>query len=355
MPVRRTIMPAILLAGLFLAVPTAEGRLPKRFFGISPQTVLSTTDTSRMKRGGIDSVRVPVPWSLVEPSAGGRDWSAVDHVVGVTARRRLELLPFLYSTPSWVARKYTTLPVGSSRQRRAWAGFLRAFVGRYGPRGDFWRLNPNVPKVPIRRYQIWNEENYFYFATPASPRRYAALVKLSHRVLTRSDRRAQVLLGGLFGQPRPRPPRGMDATRFLRRLYRVRGIKRRFDGVALHPYEPSLSGFKRSVAALRRVMIRNGDRRTGLYLTEFGWGSQGRSKVSFEVGRRGQVRMVRRVYRYMRRSQRRLNLKRAYWFSWKDVRGECNFCDSVGFFRAGSGLRAKPAWRAFVRVTGGRP
>jgi hypothetical protein len=348
-----------LLAGFCLAIlclaSVANARMPERFFGIAPQTVLSGSDTSRMERGGVDSVRVSVPWSTIQPSRGVHDWSSIDHLVGVTARKRLLILPFVYSTPGWVARRPTTLPIGSARQRQAWAAFLRALVGRYGPRGDYWSSHPRLPKVPIRRWQIWNEENYYFFATPASPGRFAALVKQSHRALRSADRGAQVLLGGLFSHPRPGYPRGMAATTFLNRLYGVRGIRGSFEGVAVHPYAPTLGAFKTDLGEVRRVMRRHGDGRTGLYVTEFGWGSQANSPVSFEVGKRGQATILRRAYAYMKHAHHALGLKQAFWFSWKDVRNTCSFCDSVGLFRAGRGLHAKPAWHAFTRASGGRP
>jgi hypothetical protein len=352
---RRTALSIGLCLAILGLAPAAHARMPKRFFGIAPQTILRGPDTTRMARGGVDSVRVPLPWSVVQPARGTQDWSAVDQVVGVTARKHLLVLPFVYSTPRWVARRYTSLPIHSARQRQAWAAFLRALVHRYGPRGAYWSSHPRLPKVPIRRWQIWNEENYHFFATPASPGQYAALVKQSHRALRGADRGAQVLLGGLFSHPKPRYPRGMEATRFLNRFYGVRGIRGSFEGVAVHPYAPTLAAFKSDLAELRRVVRGHGDGRTGLYVTEFGWGSQGHSPVSFEVGRQGQARTLRRAYAYMKHAHRRLQLKQAFWFSWKDVRNTCNFCDSVGLFRAGRGLHAKPAWHAFTRASGGRP
>ena len=63
---------------------------------------------------------------------------------------------------------------------------------------------------------------------------------------------------------------------------------------------------------------------------------------------------LRRSYRYLLGNRRRLNLKQVYWFSWKDIPGSCNFCDSVGLFRKGVRLKPKPAWRAFVGLSGGR-
>jgi hypothetical protein len=143
----------------------------------------------------------------------------------------------------------------------------------------------------------------------------------------------------------------MRATDFLRRLYRVPGVRAAFDGVDLHPYVPDISRLRSEVLSLRQVVVDARDRRTGLYLTEFGWGSQpDPRRVAFEVGPRGQARELRQAYRYLIANRRRLDLKQAYWFTWKDASGICNFCDSAGLFRAGRAFRPKPAWHAFVNL-----
>src|SRR6266487_3831582 len=111
---------------------------PKGFFGIAPQTALTDRDAAYMKAGGISSIRWPLAWAAVQPTAtGGYDWSSFDPVVEVAARHGLTVLPFLYNTPRWVG-KPTTLPVDSGRARTAWAAFVEAAVRRYGPGGEFW-------------------------------------------------------------------------------------------------------------------------------------------------------------------------------------------------------------------------
>jgi hypothetical protein len=351
-----TIVALVLTTMLAAGAATAQARLPRDFFGVVPQTALSAADTNRMRSGGLDVVRVPVIWRSVQPSPrSGYDWSGVDQVVATTARSRLDLLPFLYGTPGWLARE-TKMPVDSARQRREWTAFLRATVERYGPGGQFWvehgpASGDFVPPRPIRRWQIWNEPNFFYFATPASPGRYARLLKLSHQAIARTDPRAEVILGGLFGNPKERPPRAMDATDFLDRLYAVRGIKQSFDGVALHPYAASAAELRRLTEALRGVIVRNRDRRADLYLTEIGWGSKRNPRrVAFEVGLREQARELRRAYGFLVSNRGRLNLKQVHWFSWKDMGGSCSFCDSVGLFRQGKRFKPKPAWHALVRL-----
>lgn len=357
----KTAIAASLALLAVLATPVSAGAAPREFFGVAPQTSLGDQDLERMRAGRIGSLRMLVPWVAVQPTPrSGYQWGGFDQVVAAAARRRIRILPFVYGTPGWAARKETTLPINSARQRRGWAGFLRSAVKRYGPHGDFWREHwrgsaDPVPKLPLRDWQIWNEANFFYFAKPASPGRYARLLKLSNRVIKRTDPAAKTVLSGLFAEPNAKPPNARHADDFLRRLYRVRGIKRSFDGIALHPYAETARDLRRMIESLRRVALDNRDPRVRLYLTELGWGSDNNPNlVSFEQGVGFQIREMRRAYRYLVGNRRRLNLHSTYWFTWKDLEGSCNFCDSTGFFRDSPGLRAKRAWYAFVRITGGR-
>ncbi len=133
-------------------------------------------------------------------------------------------------------------PAGRQRPPAPRLGGIRQpAVERYGPRGSFWEEHAPgskdpLPRLPIHAWQIWNEENFFYFTKPASPTRYAKLLAISRRAIHRADPRATVVIGGLFGNPKQSPPAAMDAADFLDRLYRVRGAKADFDAVALHPY-----------------------------------------------------------------------------------------------------------------------
>ena len=337
-----------------LTSPAGAQALPRGFFGIVPQTPLGERDTARMRAGGVDTIRTMVDWRTIQPAPDrGYFWGALDQQVALAAEAHLEVLPFLIATPHWLSGDWRVLPVDSARQRRAWSEFVQAAVERYGRRGTFWTehapgTEQPLPRLPIRAWQIWNEENFFYFAQPASPTRYARLLAISRGAVNRGDPRGEVVLGGLFGDPRGRPPRAMDADDFLDRLYRVRGVKANFDADALHPYAADADVLRDLVEGIRRVSVRHRDARAGLYLTEVGWGSQARSPVSFEVGLREQARELRSAYRYLVANHARLNLRQVDWFTWKDLGGACSFCDSSGLFRRGNAFRPKPAWHAFV-------
>lgn len=358
----------LLATALLLGVQAGSARptppAPKGFFGVVPQTVLTPEDARYMKAGGIETVRFGLPWAEIQPTRNSAyDWTSFDEVVATAARAGLRVLPSLGLPPRWIARKPTTMPIDNAQQRNAWSAFLRAAVERYGPGGAFWQerrtegvnYEPAIPTPkPIREWQVWNESNFFYFAYPVSPTRYAKLVTISSKAIKSVSPGAKVVLSGLFGEPTASGKRGMPAAQFLDRLYAIPGFKSRFDGVSLHPYAVDAETLEEMVEEFHDVQVENRDR-PRFYITEMGWGSQNNFKqVAFEQGIRGQVEQLRASYSYLLENARRLNLKQVYWFSWKDLKGLCSFCDSVGLFREGPRFKPKPSWHAFVALTGGR-
>ena len=342
---------AVAAAVMAATAPGLFGNVERRggsnFYGVSPQTQRPLSDFRRMKRGGVDTVRMGIPWNGVELAPGEYNFGGIDDTVRQIARAKLEIFPFIGATPSFYGHDFRTLPSQTAQQRQAWAAFLRALVRRYGPRGRFWARHPRLPKRPIHRWQIWNEANFFYFTEPRSPKLYAKLVKVSHKAVRSVDPRAKVILAGLFAHPRQRPPKAFQATTFLRRFYRVPRIKRSFEGVALHPYAKDARQLRPDIRSIRSIMRRHGDGSTGLYLTEIGWGS-GRG-TAFEKGPRGQVRQLTRAFKLLRRMRRSAHIKRVIWFSWDDLPGSCDFCDSTGLVRQnGKPKRVWWRYRAFA-------
>lgn len=364
---------------------TATAHRPAKgsdFFGIVPQTGLTPRDVEYMKAGGIEAIRWPMIWGAIQPTRkGGYDWAVFDPVVEEAALQGLTVLPFIIATPHWLAKKETTLPINNPVQRKAYTAFLKAAAERYGPGGEFWRihspkvireekrkeatgpdyelpgaaLRPIAKPIPIKTWQVWNEANFFYFAYPVSPHNYARLLKLSTPVIKRAEPGAKVILTGLFGRPTAGGKRGMPAAQFLEGIYKVPGIKSYFDGVALHPYAVDSEELEEIVEEVHEVTVANHDR-VPLYITEMGWGSQNDFKIdAFEHGVQGQVEELKAAYKYLLENRARLDLKQVYWFSWKDLPESCAFCDSVGLFKNNpTHFIAKPAWRAFVQITGGK-
>ncbi|MGD9735453.1 MAG: hypothetical protein AB7V58_07600 [Solirubrobacterales bacterium] len=337
---------------------------PAGFFGVAPQDWLTDRDAEYMVAGGIETIRWPVEWAGAQPSGSSPyGWGQLDRTLMVATRHGLRVQPFIVGTPSWLAGSTLDLPLGSPEARQEWARYLEAAARRYGPGGEFWTEHapggsskepPITNPMPIESWQIWNEANFFYFSNPATPRAYARLLRISAPAIRAGNPNAKVIASGLFGLPGKRSGGNLPAAKFLQRLYRIPGTKKLFDAVALHPYAGTVSEFEQMVTEFHRVTVRNHDP-VPLYITEMGWGSQfDPNVVSFERGYRGQARSLRKAYRFLIGNQQALNLQGVFWFSWKDIPGSCDYCDSVGLFGGGAGFNPKPAWSALVGMTHGR-
>ncbi len=352
---------------VFLGVASSAAALPAHFWGVVPQIPPSAEELQRLKRGGVDSIRVPVSWGSVQPEKGGAwDWSDADVLIGAAAAARLNVLPFLSTAPRWavpIDRRFGSsefLPVRNGRQRSGWKQFVTRAIQRYGPNGDFWRENPQLPQRPIHIWQVWNEPNFKYFVARPDPAEYGKLVNLTYAAAKAADPGAQLILGGLFARPieatfKVRPRQAYFASTFLQQMYRsTPGIKAKFKGIALHPYTGSWKNLPGRIEEVRRVLEANHDAGKALYITEMGWSSEPpQPHNSFAKGLSGQARELKGAFRLFVANQRKWNLQQVDWFSIGDYAGLCNFCGGSGLFR--SGFIPKPAWRAYVQFAGGRP
>jgi hypothetical protein len=356
-----------LVLAVFTAGATAStaGAVPATFWGVVPQATPTPEELVRLKQGGVDSIRIPFIWSIVQPSREAPlNWSGVDELVEGAANAGIEVLPFLTGAPRWavpINHRYGSpqnLPVRTAVQRSGWTTFVREAVARYGPTGTFWAQNPAVPRDPIGTWQIWNEPNFMYFVAKPNPVEYGKLVSLSYSVLKGVDPGAQVILAGLFSRPaeanlKRKPPLAYFAADFLEKLYKGSpGIRTKFQGVALHPYTSTYTRLVPYVEEIRDVLKRNHDAGKGLWLTELGWSSRPPTKKnSFAKGSAGQATQLRGAFRVIRNRAQSWHVQRVYWFSIDDHPGSCNFCNGTGLFARG--FKPKPAWREYVSFAGG--
>ena len=344
----------ILVLALALAAPAAQAYLPPGFIGISPQSPSSSADFELMREAGVSSVRLPLFWTVVQeesPLVAESNWDGFDHEVKLAAESGIRVMPFVWGSPEWVAPQVIDLPVRSAWQRWAWGRLLREAVHRYGPDGSFWEDNPELPFLPVRKWEIWNEQNIVTFADRHDPAAFATLIRISGRVIHRADPGAKVILGGFFGRPLQIPP-NIASGDYLSRLYRAGNVKRFFDGVALHPYVARARAMGAQLDNLRRVMRAHGDARTPIYITELGWGSRS-GPTRWERGLYGQANQLSRAFAMLSAHRQRWRVGGVWWYTWTDEGGSCSFCRSAGLLT--ERRRAKPAWYRFNAWTGGDP
>lgn len=354
MTMARRLIPILVLVLLAAMPAAAQGYLPPGFIGVSPQNSGTAKDYELMREAGVRSVRFPLYWAGVEPEDpffAERRWDWFDHEVRLAAREGMTIFPFITASPEWVTSEGIDLPVDKAWQRRAWASFLRAAVNRYGPNGGFWRGEEELPYLPVRHWEIWNEENIVTFASDPEPKRFAVLMRIAGRVIHRAAPGSKVIMGGLFGRPLQIPP-NIASGDFLARMYRARNVKKYFDGVALHPYVAVAHAMAAQLRNLRRIMRKHDDGATPIYVTELGWGSAS-GPTRWQRGLQGQASQLDRAFSILSANRVRWRIGGVWWFTWTDEGGSCVFCGSAGLLTAKR--EAKPAWYRFNQWTGGDP
>jgi hypothetical protein len=368
---RAALAGSVLAVALSLIGTATAAAVPATFWGVDPQSAPTAEQDQRLARGGVDSIRIPVLWSAVQPSkSGALDWSTIDGVIGNAASADIEVLPFFFDAPKWAVPQVTInpghvrtpsfLPVRTAAQKNGWTAFLQAAVARYGPEGTFWAAHPGIPNRPIRTWQIWNEENFKYFVAKPNPAEYAKLVELSSQALKAADPGAKVILGGLFSRPKEarwkrKPPVAYYASDFLDGMYgSSRTIRSKFDGVAVHPYTYNYQEVTPRIEEVRKALRANHDIGKGLWITELGWSSLPPSNGDrFSKGVGGQVTQLKGAFSLIKSHQVKWRLQRVFWFSVDDAPQNCNFCGGTGLF--GPGFVPKPSWKAYVKFAGGTP
>jgi hypothetical protein len=290
---------------------------------------------------GAASIRTSFRWAHAQPAGPDTiDFGRIDRVVLAAARRGLDVVPVVEGTPTWAAKRPRD-PASSPRDPAHYGRFLRALVGRYGPRGSLWAQHPQVRRQPIRDWQIWNEPNLdFHWSTQPFARSYVRLLRAARRALRRSDPRARVIVAGL-------PNRSWKA---LRDIYRAGG-RRSFDAVAIHPYTEKPRNVVRLVHYARRVMRRYGDRRKPIWVSELSWpAAKGKTKrvVGIETDDRSQARKLRQGLVRLAAARRLYGIERVFWYTWLSAEGGDLWSNWSGLRRLRDGrIVSAPALRAF--------
>ena len=335
----------------------------RSFFGVAPQGQLLDEDLDRMGEGRVGTLRIFLPWGLIDPTeADDFDFSPYDAVVLGAARNDIDVLPFMFGTPNWVAQTLDDEDCGldcdgfaprSDAALEAWGEFVAAAVDRYGPGGDLWRENPDLPERPIRVWQIWNEQNSPSFYEPAPDvASYAKLLDVAAERIREGDPEATVVLGGMFGTPQGGERPAYSAWEYLRELYAISGTDT-FDGVAAHPYAAHVEKVELQIERMHDEIEAAGDDDASLWITEIGWSSDG-PKNPLNRGLEGQAKSLTDAFQYFVDKREVWNIENVTWFSWRDI-GEsiCDWCADSGLFPEASLEEPKPAWEAFTEFTGG--
>lgn len=314
-----------------------------------------TQQFNRMVSVGVGSIRMAFNWATAQPYQPGTavpagftdvggvptDFAATDQMVGLAARRGMTVLPTVLYAPSWDAT-YNPVGVNTPTQPGPYAAYLTALIQRYGPHGSFWSANPQIPKRPIRMWQIWNEENLTYYWHQPFASSYISLLRAAHNAIKRADPGAKVMVGALTNM----------AWTALGQLYR-HGARKLFDAVAVNGFTKKPANVIVYLRLVRRAMDRFKDGRKPLYATEVSWPSAiPYTKVHFDwdTTEAGQARNIAALLPMLGADRSSLRLQGFYYYSWMGTEDyqapDFAYAGLVGITTGGQ-VFTKPALGAF--------
>ena len=285
-----TVVTAVAVAIAFFATseddaPRPDGPRPstpprQAFFGVNVQG-LADLPRGQVERhldviaaGGLELVRRDASWDVAEPEppvGGRRDyrWERFDRELAGYARHGLRWLPIVdYSTP-WAA-SVPGDPFSPPARTDDYAAYAAALAARYGTNGSFWSEHPELPRLPVTRYEIWNEPNaeLFWHPSAGAPERYAELYQAAQQAIRAADPAARVIVGGLALAN----TNVTDQHAFMRAMVAHRPqLAQTIDAVALHPYAPTPAAVLDQIAEFRDTLTGLGLGHVPLEITEIGW------------------------------------------------------------------------------------
>jgi hypothetical protein len=360
----------------------ARRQVPPGFLGVTADgplldpnepTPQIEQEFDQMVRSGVESVRVGVYWSEIQPypdaasvpagQAGHfqmidgipSDFAALDRLYQEAAARGLRVLPDIAQAPPW-ARKDPSRAWSPPASAAAFGTFVGTVVRRYGPGGTLLGQPAGHSAPTTTQWQIWNEPAGFRpgdasgdWDDPGVPfeATYIAMLRAARTAIKAADPSGQVVLAGLFG----------ESWVSLQDIY-AHGGRGLFDAVAVNMYTRFPADVTKALEFTRRVMNRNGDHRLPLMLTEFSWPSgfaqiPARFRPGYEVTPAQQARRLTQALALLADDRRRLDLTQIYWYTWVSSDTSSNRLFAYAGLRhvnADGSIVAKPAQAAFRRA-----
>jgi hypothetical protein len=315
-------------ACLTLAVPAAAAAAQTDWVGMVSDESYEAAGANQssslpeIQGTGVGLMRQTFDWAFLQHGqpAGQLNWTWLDRFMIATASHGITVLPVLFNPPPEI----TTRPPGGGERGAyppvdpgAIGDFGARLANRYGPNGSFWNEHPELPRLPIRAWQIWNEPNLPVYWRPApNPAAYAQMLRAAGQRIKAVDPTAEIVTAGI---PDSHIKGAMNIATFIRGMYRA-GANGAFDTLALNAYASTGKGVVGKVRRFRNLMNRAGDADGAIRITEFGWANWGPEKKRgrYTAGTRGQARRIYDAIRRLWAARFKLRLRGIVYYSWRD-------------------------------------
>jgi polysaccharide biosynthesis protein PslG len=221
-----------------------------------------------MARDGFRVARADALWGPAEPKAPvdgvhQYDWTAADRIATAMAQQGLRWDMVITGSPRWAAIGDSQFNSPRPEFYDDYAAFARALVGRYGSGGAFWAAHPELPALPVAKYEIWNEPNTsVHWGTAPDPAAYAALFARAQAAVKAADPQASVTVGGIVWN---------DDVAFIDGFFGALGPGVAVDGLGSHPYAPTVFSLMANVVRVRKALDDLGRASVPLAINELGW------------------------------------------------------------------------------------
>lgn len=244
------------------------------FIGQDKQAVIG-----RVNELGVSWIKQEVDWSVLEPVQGNIVWTDMDEIINLANANDLNLMLTLKNAPAWA--RSNTENAGPPDDFAAFAAFAGSIAGRYAG--------------SIGAIEIWDEPNVAsnWIGKPLNGASYVELLSAAYASIKAADQNVIVVSGGLRPTGINDPNVAIDDRVFLSQMYGA-GLADVSDAIGAHPLgfanppdstccenNPEIPGwddhpsffFLDTLQDYRNIMNQNGDDRTFIWATEFGWGS----------------------------------------------------------------------------------
>jgi hypothetical protein len=357
MTVARVIL--VSLAVLLALAPTADAakrKVPQGFFGVQYDRGVTgapegdqDAQNALMARSGVESTRTTFSWAKAQPDASKPpDMSTTDDLVARMTRHGIRVLPVVISTPEW-AREFPNNVASPPLNADDYGAYLKALIARYGPKGSFWTDHPELPKRPLREWQIWNEphlQGFWYSPDDAWYDSYVNLLQAAHDAVKQADPGAKVVLAAMAD----------FSWSHLQRVYDAGG-RGLFDAMTMNFYTAKPSNEVKAIRRVRKVLKHNHQAKLPLWLSEIAWpASKGRDKIHASWQKtwvqtdKGMATRLTQAYAVLVKYRRSLGLGRVYWYTWSSEYKKGDLFNFAGLLRFNGAIFVKkPALRAYQR------